>query len=153
MAEKTRSKQRWQTWFLIVSLGFNLAVLGLVAGVFLKGPFGRPPTGFGLIQYTRALPAPYRGDLHRKLRETRPDWRGTREALRGQRAALAGALTAEPFDPAVITDVLGHETELSDTLAERGTQMLVEQILRMSAAERAAYAKALRRSHRRTPSQ
>jgi uncharacterized membrane protein len=152
MTQQHPRKRRWQTWLLIASLGLNLAVVGLVAGAFLKGPLRRPPAGIGLIQYTRALPAPYRSELHQKLRETRPDWRDTREALRGQRAALADALTAEPFDPAAITGVLGHEAELSDTLAERGTQMLVEQILRMSAAERADYAKALRHSHRRKPS-
>ena len=99
--------------------------------------------GIALWHYARALPEPYRRDLGRALRDSRRDWIGPREALRGQRAALAAALTAEPFDPAAVAAVLADERRVSGELAARGTEMLVAQIARMTPDERAAYAQAL----------
>ena len=66
------------------------------------------------------------------------------EALRGQRAAMAAALTAEPFDPEAVAKVLASETKLIGDLSARGRELLLAEIGRMSAAERAAYAEEIR---------
>ena len=63
---------RWPTGRLVASLGLNLAVVGLVAGLALKGP--PPPrraarSGSGAT--ARALPEPYRDDLSGTLRDSR----------------------------------------------------------------------------------
>ena len=87
----------WLKWALVASLGLNLVFAGLVAGAVFRGP--PPPPMPGLWHYARALPEPYRRDLGRALRDSRDDWIGPREALRAQQAAMAAALTAEPFEP------------------------------------------------------
>jgi uncharacterized membrane protein len=134
--------RRWTTWALVASLALNLALVGLIAGAAFKGR-PEPMPGITLWRYARALPEPYRHDLGQALRESRRDWIGPREALRGQRTALAAALTAEPFEPVKVADVLRHETDLTGELATRGTELLLAQIGRMSPEERAAYAQAL----------
>jgi uncharacterized membrane protein len=139
VTEVAAPRRSWLTWALVASLGLNLAFLGLIAGAFLHGP-PRMMAGPALWHYARALPEPYRRDLGRELRASRGDWSGPRDALRAQRAALAEALTADPFDPAAVTAVLVREGRLTDELAERGTRMLVSQIARMMPEERAAYA-------------
>ena len=141
--------RRWMTWALVASVGFNLAVVGLAAGAFLKGPRPDHVSGPALAQYARALPPPYDHDLRRALRASRGDWSGPREALRAQRGALAEALVAEPFDPEAVLAILEREGALADDLASRGARLLMVQIGRMSAEERAAYAEALREIRRR----
>jgi uncharacterized membrane protein len=142
--------RRWTTWALVASLALNLALVGLIGGALLKGG-PEPAPGITLWHYARALPDPYRRDLGQALRASRRDWIGPREALRGQRTALASALTAEPFQPSEVVEVLRHERQLTGELAERGTELLLAQIGRMSPEDRAAYAQALledRRPHR-----
>ena len=97
----------------------------LIAGALLQGPAAGPP-GPALWHYARALPDPYRHDLGRALRASRRDWIGPREALRGQRAALAAALTAEPFDAAAVAGVLRSRRALTGDLAARGATLLVD---------------------------
>jgi len=132
-------------WALPVSLGLNLVAAGLIGGALIKGPPPPAPVpGPALWRYARALPDPYRHDLGQALRASRGDWAGPREALRGQQAALAAALTAEPFDPKAVVTVLTRQTQVTDDLAGRGVGLLLDQIGRMDAAGRAAYAEALR---------
>lgn len=129
-------------WVLIGSLCLNLALAGVIAGAVLKGPDRPPP---GLWGYGRALPEPYREDLARALRDSRRDWIGPREALRGQRGALADALTANPYDPLAVAEVVTREPRIMDSLAQRGTRLLLDQINRMSPEDRASFAEALRK--------
>jgi uncharacterized membrane protein len=140
------ARRNWRTWALVASLGLNLVFVGLVAGALWKGP--PPPPAPGIGQYARALPDPFRHDLGRAMRDSRPDWSGMREARRGRRAAFAAALTAEPFDPAAVAAMLDEDRRLTGELAARGSRLLVEQIERMSPEERAAYAAALTEDRR-----
>jgi uncharacterized membrane protein len=139
----------WRRWLLLASLGLNLVFVGLVAGVVLRGPPDGGPPGPGLWHYARALPPAHRRDLGRALRESRPEWTGPREALRSKRIAFAGALTADPFEPAAVAAILDDEVRLTGGLAERGTRLLLEQIERMTPEERAAYAEAILKDRRR----
>jgi uncharacterized membrane protein len=140
------ARRDWTRIALVASLCCNVAIVGLIAGLWIKGP---PPAGpgaeFGLWRYGAALPEPYRHDLGRSLHENRTRWEGRREALRGQRLALADALTAEPYDPGAIATLLRAEQEVLSDLAGRGSALLLAQIGRMSPEERRAYAEALRR--------
>lgn len=132
--------RRWTLYALIASLAVNLAVLGLVAGLALKGPPGRPGPEMGLWRYAGALPEPYRGDLMRQLRESRDAWRMERDRLSGQRQILASALTAQPYDRATVESALALERSMLDGLAVQGAQVLLDQIDRMDAQARADYA-------------
>lgn len=138
-------RRNWTKIALVASLCCNLAIVGLIAGLWMKGPPSPGPGAeFGLWRYGSALPEPYRHDLGRSLREDRADWKGRREALRNQRLALARALTAESYDPAAVAALLRAEQEVLSDLADRGRALLLAQIDRMSADERRAYAQALR---------
>lgn len=149
--DRTTRRLRWMTWALVASLGLNLLGLGVIGGALIKGPPPGPPPGPSLWHYARSLPDPYRRDLGRALRDTRGDWIGPREALRNQSKALAAALTADPFDPAAVATVLKAQTQVTRDLSARGTDMLLAQIARMSAEERAAYAAALQADLDRGP--
>ena len=151
MSPTSRPARPWRRWLLVASLGLNLAFVGLVAGAVLRGPPERLAGGPELWSYARALPEPFRDDLRDAMRASRHAWSGPRDRLRRQREALAAALVAEPFDPASVAEVLGQELALSSDLADRGTDMLMAQIARMTSAERAAYAEALRRERRHRP--
>lgn len=139
--DTAKPRRSWMRWALIGSLGLNLALAGLIVGAIVKGPPGPPPGG--LWFYGRTLPEPYRDDLGRALRANRGDWFGPRDALRAQREAFAAALTADPYDPAALAAILAHEPAIFDQLAARGASLLLDQIARMTPAERAAYAQAL----------
>jgi uncharacterized membrane protein len=144
MAEAPR--RNWARWALVASLGLNLIFVGLITGALAKGP---PPMVVPWIgQYVRALPEASRRELGRSLRESRPDWSGMREAWQGRRQALAAALTAEPFDPAAVAALIEADRRLAGELAERGADLLLVEIERMSPEERAAYAAALGERHR-----
>jgi uncharacterized membrane protein len=136
-------------WALVASLGLNLVFVGLFAAAVFRGP--PPPPAPGLWHYARTLPDPYRRDLGRALRDSRHDWSGPRDALRGQRQAMSDALTSEPFDPARVAAVLGEESKLLGELSARGRELLLAEIARMSPADRAAYAAALRADADRRP--
>jgi uncharacterized membrane protein len=149
MAERRPNRLKW---VLVASLAMNLAFVGLVAGALTKGPPPAAWPGIALWQYARALPDPYRHDLGRTLRDNRRDWMAPREALRGQRDALAAALTAEPYAPEAVAELLEREAQLTGELSAHGATLLLAQIERMSPEERAAYAAALTEEHRHGPS-
>jgi uncharacterized membrane protein len=139
----------WMRIVLVVSLAFNLAVIGLVAGhVLTDGPDRRSPDS-GLWRYGTAMPEPHRRSMLRTMRESRPHWEAARRDLREGRARLAAALTAEPFEPASVAAVLAEERRLIGALAVRGEGILVAQIGEMTAEERRAYAEALLAPRRR----
>jgi uncharacterized membrane protein len=143
--ETTPRPRPWRRWLLYASLGLNLAFVGLVAGAIMRGPPEVSPPGPALWHYARALPAEQRRDLRQALRASRPEWIEAREALGAQRAAFAAALTAEPFDPDTVAQILAEEARLSGGLADRGTRLLLDRIAQMDSDERAAYADAILR--------
>jgi uncharacterized membrane protein len=144
MAETPR--RSWLRWALVASLGLNLVFVGLLAGAWFKGPPAPPVPGIG--QYVRALPEASRRDLGERLRGSRSDWSGMREAWHARREALAAALTAEPFDPGAVAALLEEDRALAGDLAGRGTSLLLAEIEAMSPEQRAAYAAALEEGQR-----
>lgn len=145
----TARRWPWARILLFVSLAFNLAVIGLVAGLALReGPDRRGPEA-GFWRHGMAMPEPHRGEMMRLLRAERPRLEHARQQLKDSRAQLAAALTAEPFDPAAVVAVLAEERMLIGDLADRGTALLVAQVGKMTPQERQAYAEALVTPRRR----
>ncbi len=136
-------RRAWMKWALVASLGLNLAAIGVIGGAIIKGP-PPPPPGFALWHYARALPEPYRHDLGASLRARRGDWVTRREDLRAAQDQMAAALTADPFVPDAVAAALDRQTAITGELTARGSEMLLEQIVRMSPQERAAYVAAIR---------
>lgn len=143
-------KRRWLLWALIGSLGVNLAVLGLVAGAVFHGPPDRPPREGGWA-IAHDLPDPFREEMLRELRRDRGKWIGQRRQLHEQKEALAAALESEPFEVERIESILGEGRATLNALAERSAAILVEQVSRMDAEDRAAYAERLRGPHDHGP--
>ncbi len=122
---------------LILSLGFNLLVVGLVAGLWLsEGPPGRAggPPG---ADFVRALPEADRAALFRDLRAER---RAARAAQADAAARLLAVLRADPFAPAALSEVLGGIEAQGQAVRLAGQRALVERVAAMSAEERAVYA-------------
>lgn len=136
-------RRRWIVWALVVSLGVNLAISGLVLGVILRGPPNRPPPPGDWV-IARDLPEPYREDMIRQLRDGQDQWIAERRVLAQQRYALAEALEANPFDFANVETVIRNGQEVLAGLASRSSDLLLQQIDEMSAEDRAEYAHALR---------
>ncbi len=147
----TEPRRKWLKWALVASVALNLAFAGLVAGALVKGPPPAPWPGIALLQYARALPEPFRGDLGHSLRDHGPAWKGPREALRSQRDALAAALTAQPYLPETVEALFERETTLTSELSGRGAELLLAQIDRMTPEQRAAYARELQDGPRHGP--
>jgi uncharacterized membrane protein len=130
---------------LAISLAFNLAVIGIVSGAFLKarhGDWGRPPDvrelNFG--PFSEALSRPQRRDLLRGLIGDRPGLRDLRNQIGGEFAAVLAAVRAEPFDPAALDAALRAQGEGTVERLDRGRKALQAVIIAMTPEERAAYA-------------
>lgn len=140
----------WRTLALGASLALNLAFVGMLAGVWVKGP--PPPPVPGVGPYVRALPEPYRKAVTSALRDDREAFERFRDTMHDRRAALAATLTAVPFDISAVSAALAEDRRLAGGLADRATALMLDQIARMSAVERADYATALLDHRRNAPS-
>lgn len=94
---------RWKGILLVVSLAFNLLILGIVAAAGIRHGWGPPPGGAQqatLLRFARSLPAERKKEIwaaiRPELRSVRPHWRELRKA----RAEVRAALTTDPFDVA-----------------------------------------------------
>lgn len=144
MPAATPTSTGMKPWLRVVfglSLALNLLVLGLVLGVMMRfgfpgGDRPPPPTGVSLV---RALPSEDRRAIRDHLRETLPP---PPDRL-AEANDLAGALSADPYDPAALETVVdaqaAHRVAFQVALKEAWMGHIAE----MDAADRAAYAERL----------
>ena len=159
MTDETRQEPpkrsgRWLKLALFASLAINLAVVGLVAGAFLRGGPDRPG-GPGAESYARpymsALPKEQRREMFRGVRE---DARGKVPDRRARRALYGDVLTAlraEPFDPAALKAAAQRQAEAGVTLLQATQTAWIDVVAGMSAEERAAYAQRVEDALKRGP--
>lgn len=139
----------WKIAFAL-SVALNLAVLGLVAGAFLRhgGPMMQPGAvadgGFGPL--AEALEDDDRRGLRRDFLSSRPDIREIRKERRADAARLMAVLRAEPFDPAALQSALAEASRRTADRVAHGQSLLVSRIAAMAPAERAAFADRLERA-------
>jgi uncharacterized membrane protein len=93
MKDVVKKPGRWKTWALVGSVALNLALVGMIGGMVVRGA----PNGSLMRATIGALPDDARRDMRREGREA---FRGSRghDELRGARAELLEALRAETFD-------------------------------------------------------
>lgn len=148
---------RWLKLALVLSLGLNLLVAGLVAGAGLHGLRGgdhRHPPGGELIDYgpyARALSPEGRDKLRAAFRERRPEFRANREALRAGFRDLLAALRATPYDQARAAAALQAQQSRVEAQTALVRGLLLEHLAGLSDAERAAFADRLEEVLRRGP--
>ena len=152
-------RRRWLGIALLVSLGLNLAVLGIAGGAWLRGSTGHGPgpdrpamvrdIGFG--PWARALTRADHAALRQSFEVERPRMREVWRAARADREALLALLRAEPLDLAAANEVFDPiDTRNRDRL-DMGQRMIREHILAMSAPERAAFADRMEEATRHGP--
>lgn len=145
-------KRRWLMPLLLVSLGVNLLVAGLVIGAMLspdgprkRGEYG-PSRGVIGEPFVRALPHSERRALMQDVHRDRERIRESRESLRQRFEAFLVALRADPFDSSEISRLLAEQRKAAVGRQEIGEALLMKRLEAMTAEQRAAYADALEES-------
>lgn len=132
----------WVKVVLVLSLGLNLAILGIVAGAVLKdGPGHRGmPRDLSFGPFSAAFSREDRRALRSGFIDKAPDFRSGRLAAQAEFAALLVALRADPFDPAAFQTALGAiEKRNADRLA-LGRALIEDRIIDLSPQDRLAFA-------------
>ncbi len=149
---KSGKPRPWGRVVLVISLGLNLLVAGLVAGAMLNGHRdrdGRPELrdlGFG--PFVSALPREARPALAEALRRQEGSLRERRTAMRAGFDALLDALRAEPYDHDAVTAIMLAQQEEIFASQRLGRGLLLDYIEQMTPAARIAFADELRRGLR-----
>jgi uncharacterized membrane protein len=157
----TAPQTRTATWVKVVlalSLGLNLAILGLAAGAAMK-KHAREPGGvtremtFGPL--SEAFSREDRRALRKAFQERAPDGRQASQKVRAEFNDLLAALRATTVDPTALAAAL---TAIHKRHADRlalGRDLIYDRLMAMDATERQAFAKrledALSRRSRRQP--
>ncbi|MGH1329789.1 MAG: periplasmic heavy metal sensor [Paracoccaceae bacterium] len=135
----------WSRVVLALSLGLNLAVVGLVAGAFMGKDRNGPPRGYssrdvGYAPFIAALDRDERRALGGELRRAAPSRAQARSARRASFERILEALRATPYDPAALeAAIAAHREDLANS-QKLGQETLVSRLHAMSALERIAYA-------------
>lgn len=150
-SEITKEKSPRRLWkiLLVVSLGFNLVVVGMVAGALWNGPperhhaDTRALSSLGLRPYVRAMNDAQRASLKARLDKGGAQDLPSRETFRNHIKALSAAVRQVPYDPAAVQAVLAAQRETTGERIILGQTLLLEELAAMSPQDREAFAAAL----------
>jgi len=155
---KTKIRGIWLRVVLFASLAINLLIVGMVAGVLLRGgpaprahpradvPFfdlGNGPIG-------RALSNDSRQQIGRGMSAREPALRANRAEIRAQYGELIRALRQDPFDPELVDRIISAQQRKLLARQNIGKNLLVGHVAEMTADQRAVYANRLERFLQRT---
>lgn len=141
-----RGPRLWVRILLAVSLGFNLLIIGAIAGIAIKGgPFvkGGPAAQMAMSDVgplTRALTLKDRRAIGRKVRQATQEGGWNRELHRQSLQRMVGLLEATPFDPDAFAQELQVTVNGLESKLSVATQSLVIHLDEMSDDARLAYA-------------
>lgn len=134
-----RPSKLWRA-VLVVSLGLNLAVAGMIGGAIVSGRFGDGPpmrVDLGLGPFARALDDADRRAIGRDLRQMR-DLRS--DDLHAPMTEMIAALRADPFDPARLQAAMAAQAARLNAVQGRAQAALLARVDAMQSAQRAALA-------------
>jgi uncharacterized membrane protein len=129
--------------FLMLSLAFNLLVIGALAGTAGWRKFGHghgSPRGedFGLMGFSRSLPSD-RGDALRKsLKQERANLRPLKRDIEAAREAAAEVLGAEPYNKDALRSAIEKIAEAEGKLKSSGQAIFLNSVEQMTPGERRA---------------
>ena len=133
---------------LVASLVLNIAVLGLIAGLALRGPTGAARPGNlpsdGLIGMHRALPDGPRRAVRREFFARREELGDMRHQSEQLRKALPELVEAEPVDIGAVRENLQAQRGVLANFGDQAMDVLVAGIEKMTPEERAEFAANLR---------
>jgi uncharacterized membrane protein len=154
-----RRAPRWLTGLLIVSLAFNLFVIGaVIAHHFGWREGGMRHARFASPAFTQLLPRRFFSDLGEERRRElvalmqahRREFRRDQGELKDSAQAVAEALAAEPFDAARLDQALDDFAGRGRALVDMGAAIAKEVAGKLTPEERKMLAEHLRkRSERR----
>ena len=145
----TKNSGRILKLVLVLSLGINLAIGGLALGVWAIDKPRRPPSPDAVAFLSFALPKEHRDALREQLVSRRDELRSNRAAINQLRGKMIEALQEEPFDIAVVEDILQRQRERFLALGELAHSALLERIALLTPEERAIYVESLKNQPRR----
>ncbi|MCF6273017.1 MAG: periplasmic heavy metal sensor [Rhodobacteraceae bacterium] len=137
--QKNPASRSWVKILLIVSLGVNLAIIGLVIGLSLKEKPRRSPPPDAVAFLSFALPKEHRDELRAQLLSRRDELRANRAALADMRRQMITALEAKPFEISAVEEILQRQRARFLALGELAHSALLERISLLTPEERAAY--------------
>lgn len=146
---------RWPHYLLILSLGVNLIIGGLVLGAVLRGGppehirAARDASALGLRPYMRALDDQSREALLKSVRDNRGDFHAGKATMTAHLDDLVNALTATPYVSQDVAGVLGLQASAISENVALGQRLLMVQIDAMTVEQRAALAAGLKSRSRR----
>jgi|AMFO01.1.fsa_nt_gi hypothetical protein len=153
--QQASTRQRPGGWLgiaLVVSLGLNILLVGVVGGAYLRDwqrQAARPDRPdravqmLGLRPYWRAMDPESRAQLAKAVREMRGALRERRGVYRGFGRDLRAALLAEPFDREALQAVFTRQADMLARRMSLGRKVLVDRIAEMTPEQRRALAKRL----------
>lgn len=122
---------RWKTWLLVISLAFNVLILGAMAGRIWHvrhGGFapGGEVTGTNIALFTARLPAERRQAVIAAVREERQALRPLRLDVRTARGGVRDAIAAEPFDAARVATAQMELLEAEVRMRKAAHQLIIK---------------------------
>lgn len=136
--------RRWIKVLLFVSLAVNVAVAGLALGAVLRQDEARDHRATRMDRmgapYTFALSRDDRRAIWQEMRAMRDDGQPDRQQIHAEYDAVVEALRSEPFDFALLQDIVTRQFEAGIARQQTANALLLARIETMDAAERAAYA-------------
>lgn len=139
--DTSRPARTWR-WLLIGSVALNLVFVGGLAALWFKGPPGHwrgggaSQTAFGLMKFSRELPADRRDAVRRHLKDARPALRSTQDELRQARAQAAEVLGSASYTPEAMQAALDSVASTDNRLRTMGTNALMKAIGELTAEDR-----------------
>ena len=151
-ANKTKTRRATKV-ILVISLAFNLLIVGVVVGAFMNGgrPGGMQRFDLTVGALTRAMEGEHRDAVREALRDSGAFRPADRAALRADMIALLATLRADAFDEAAFREALMRQRERLRTGQATVLDVVATQIDAMSVQERSAFADRLEQQMRNGP--
>ncbi len=137
-----KPKKPWMKILLVISLGLNLAVVGLVIGAKISG-YGHGSlshsgsTGMRVLMH--ALPDSKRADVRKYFHKNRNKIRANGDVMRASLDNIGTAISAQPFDTDALNAAFGDQRAQITTITQNAQQAFVSIIASMTDEERASY--------------
>jgi len=148
---KTNPKRSWMKALLIVSLGLNLAVVGLVIGAKLSG-HGDKRAHFaganGLRMFMHALPDDQRREVRRYFRVHRKEVHANGDAMGEVMQTIHVAIIARPFNPDALQAAFAAQRVHITRSTHDAQKAFVAIISQMTDAQRIAYVETMQEQYR-----
>lgn len=140
--ELIKPKKSWMKYLLIVSLGFNLLIVGLVVGAKIGGyghKGGHHADGSGLRVLMRSLPDSKRGEVRQYFRDNRDKMRANGDAMGASLDTIGAAISVQPFDSEALNEAFVGQRAHIAVITQDAQKAFVAIIASMTDAERTKF--------------